>query len=101
MKTAPGFLVLAAVLALGCAHNPASVSPRSPAVPSMQPQPVRVATNLEQIPLKPGAVPVNSGHSNLGDETNLDYMDEGGGEQAVSIPDPLEPFNRAMFHFND
>jgi len=101
MKTASCLLVATVVLVLGCAHNPSAFSPRSPSVASVQPQPVMVAANSEQIPLKPGAVPVNSGHSNLGDDTSLDYMEEGGEERAVSIPDPLEPFNRAMFHFND
>ena len=101
MKAASCLIVVAAVLALGCVHNPPSVSPRSPSVASIQLQPVMVAANSEQIPLKPGAVPVNSGQSNLGDETSLDYVEEEGEKQGATIPDPLEPFNRAMFHFND
>ena len=101
MKAASCLIVVAVVLALGCVHNPCSVSPRSPSVAPVQLQPVLVAANSEQIPLKPGAVPVNSGQSNLGDETSLDYVEEEGEKQGVTIPDPLEPFNRAMFHFND
>jgi len=28
-------------------------------------------------------------------------VEEGGEEEKVGIADPLEPFNRAMYHFND
>jgi phospholipid-binding lipoprotein MlaA len=31
----------------------------------------------------------------------LDYVEEEGEEAKVAIADPLEPFNRAMYHFND
>jgi phospholipid-binding lipoprotein MlaA len=35
-------------------------------------------------------------------EDDLDFLDEEGEESAlVTVADPLEPFNRAMFHFND
>src|SRR5512139_672056 len=101
MKAASRVIVGAAVLALGCVHNPSSVSPRSPSVASVQPQPVMVAAKSEQIPLKFEAMPVRSGHGNLGDETSLDYVEEEGQERAPTVPDPLEPFNRVMFHFND
>jgi len=31
----------------------------------------------------------------------LDYVEEEGEEPMAGIADPLEPFNRAMYHFND
>jgi phospholipid-binding lipoprotein MlaA len=99
MKAASCLIIV--VLALGCAHNPSSVSPRSPSVAPVQPQAVLAAADLEQIPLKPEAMPVKSGPSDLADETSLDYAEEPGEKQGVTISDPLEPFNRAMFHFND
>ena len=34
-------------------------------------------------------------------DENLDFMEEGGEEEKAGIADPLEPFNRAMYHFND
>jgi phospholipid-binding lipoprotein MlaA len=37
-------------------------------------------------------------------DASADYVEEGGeggGEAKVGIADPLEPFNRAMYHFND
>jgi len=33
-------------------------------------------------------------------EKELDFL-EGPGEKVVTVADPLEPFNRAVFHFND
>ena len=101
MKAASYVVVVAVVLTVGCAHNPSSGSPRSPSFASVQPQPVMVAGNSEQPPLKPEAMPAKSGDSDLADETSLDYVEEEGGERAPTVPDPLEPFNRAMFHFND
>jgi phospholipid-binding lipoprotein MlaA len=35
------------------------------------------------------------------DPEALDYVEEEGEEVKVGITDPLEPFNRAMYHFND
>jgi phospholipid-binding lipoprotein MlaA len=32
---------------------------------------------------------------------NFDFVEEGGEEEKAGIADPLEPFNRAMYHFND
>jgi hypothetical protein len=33
-------------------------------------------------------------------EKELDFL-EGEGEEVATVADPLEPFNRAVFHFND
>ena len=35
------------------------------------------------------------------DKKNIDYRDEDLREETEEVPDPLEPFNRAMFKFND
>ncbi|HVO85421.1 MAG TPA: VacJ family lipoprotein [Syntrophobacteria bacterium] len=96
MKAASWLLVLF-ILPVGCVHNPSSVAPRSPSGASVQPRPVMVAASSEQIPLEPAAKP---GQNNLEDETSVDYVEEGE-ERAATVADPLEPFNRAMFHFND
>ena len=37
----------------------------------------------------------------VADQEVLDYVEEEGEEEKVGIADPLEPFNRAMYHFND
>ena len=44
----------------------------------------------------------DSSDEDLDFEEDLDFLDDEMGEAAiVTIADPLEPFNRAMFHFND
>ena len=100
MKASSCLFVVAVVVAAGCVHNPSGVAPRSPSGASVQPRPVMVATNSKQVPLKPEAMLANSGQSDPRDETSLDYVEEGE-ERAPTVADPLEPFNRAMFHFND
>ena len=63
------------------------------------------AKEVTGAPSDPAASPGKSGSS---DSTSADYDDnvdvveeEGGGAAKAGIADPLEPFNRAMFHFND
>ena len=49
----------------------------------------------------PGASAANVNKNSVKDE-NLDFVeDEGGEEVKAVIADPLEPFNRVMYHFND
>ena len=53
---------------------------------------------------KPSAIPGTSATSNnnaTDKDRDLDFVEEGGEEEKPSIADPLEPFNRAMYHFND
>jgi phospholipid-binding lipoprotein MlaA len=37
----------------------------------------------------------------FGDIVEFDEIEKGGEEEKAEIADPLEPFNRAMYHFND
>ncbi len=41
------------------------------------------------------------GAEDSGEELESDYVPEEGEEAPATIADPLEPFNRAMYHFND
>ena len=34
-------------------------------------------------------------------DASADYVEEAGDQEKARIADPLEPFNRAMYHFND
>jgi len=59
-------------------------------------------------PADPGAAPAqslkqsgNTVPDQSRDDENSDYDDEPFGEERVTIADPIEPFNRAMHHFND
>ena len=85
--------LLLALLAVGCAHRSSPVSPL--------PQLVMEASNSEQIPLKSPEVSVAPGNESADDSGNLADGAEVGEEKTATIADPLEPFNRAMFHFND
>jgi phospholipid-binding lipoprotein MlaA len=88
-------LLLFAILAVGCAHSPYTTSTLAPPSASLQPQQVTVASKSEQSPLKSPDMSAKS------ESENLDYVEEEGAEERVEIADPLEPFNRAMYHFND
>ncbi len=46
-------------------------------------------------------IAIKSSAGSGADPEVLDYVEEEGGEVKEGIADPLEPFNRAMYHFND
>jgi phospholipid-binding lipoprotein MlaA len=89
------FVVLTAA---GCAHSPVTAS--TPANTSA-PEPVLLASNVAEIPAKLAGKPASSINDEYKDDENFDYSDDTNKEERVEIADPLEPFNRAMYHFND
>ncbi len=123
------FLILVLFVA-GCAHNPSGYSPAPAAVSSPSPLPV-VVSGADPLPLKspegsdalarknpddqkklPALKPVDppeplksSPREAVNDEKKTpgdnNPPEEEVSEKEVTIADPLEPFNRAMFHFND
>jgi Surface lipoprotein len=67
-----------------------------------------VASNSDEMPAKaPGTTvkspegPVKSEKGTVNDDTSMDYTEEGKEDQAPTVADPIEPFNRSMFEFND
>ncbi len=69
-------------------------------LPGPEESPVKKADSGEQ--LAPQETPPGPGNKALDNEESLDYVEEKGTEEEkIDIADPLEPFNRAMFHFND
>jgi phospholipid-binding lipoprotein MlaA len=46
-------------------------------------------------------IPTTSADASVADQEVLDYVEGEKEEAKVGIADPLEPFNRAMYHFND
>ena len=93
-------VLLLAFLAVGCAHRPSPVSPL-PSAGSFQAQLVMVPSNSEQITSgNPRRCRWTSGNESADSKENLE-AEEGEEEEIATIADPLEPFNRAMFHFND
>jgi phospholipid-binding lipoprotein MlaA len=108
MKSLSLAVLLFAFIAVGCAHAPqVASSPVSPDV-SSQPQTVLVAPNSDEISAKAPETavkspesPVNPEKGTVNNDASLDYTEEVKEEQAPAIADPIEPFNRSMFEFND
>ena len=90
MKHSSFPILLLAFLAVGCAHRSSPVSPL--------PQRAMVISNSEQISRKSSEVSVPSGKENADRKETPGNGEE---EEIAAISDPLEPFNRAMFGFND
>jgi phospholipid-binding lipoprotein MlaA len=125
MKPLLWMVLLVTFFAVGCAHNSTSTLSLAPTVPSVQEQRVTIAAaeqnpsqskeiTAEQSPTVVEAVPEDKSPPASEEETedlsdedlefeeDLDFLEEEPEEaEAVLIADPLEPFNRAMFHFND
>ncbi len=93
LKRLPFQALLLAFLAVGFAHRSSAVSPFSPSG--------KVVSNSDQIPLESPEVSAASGSGSAEDRMNLDAAQTGEGEEAATVPDPLESFNRTMFVFND
>ncbi|KUG22620.1 vacj family lipoprotein [hydrocarbon metagenome] len=88
-------------LTVGCAHNPVTSSGALPAKKSI-PQHVLLASASEPNTVQSATDAVNPiDEEYKEDETFDNYADITIVEERVEIPDPLEPFNRAMHQFND
>ena len=121
MKPFLYLLLSIALFSFGCAHN-TTLSLSSPAPPLLTSQ---LELNSEQARAASEETTPEQGSSQTEDLTHgkakegqdaenpqeisdddlkfdeeLDFLEEGG-EEVVTISDPLEPFNRAVFHFND
>jgi phospholipid-binding lipoprotein MlaA len=92
----PAWIVpLFCFIAVGCAHSPTASL-------SLHPEPDHSSpAQLSASPTQSGDVLAQSGGADLHAGNSLDYREEEAEEKAVTVPDPLEPFNRAMFQFND
>lgn len=114
MKHYAYLLVLFALFSGGCAHSPGQASGTDPSLSTLSPPPASMDSSLEQKPVPPPEIPVREesagiegkdkpdsmqGQAGGGDENLGDYTGEE--ETAIAISDPLEPFNRAMYQFND
>lgn len=86
-------LVMSAGILLGLtpvqAQTPSDTLSREPSTPDQGP---RAAT----LPQRPGN-PIDEEYT----DDDLDYADDPFAGESVTIADPLEPFNRAMYQFND
>jgi phospholipid-binding lipoprotein MlaA len=90
--------LLIVFLVSGCAHK--TVSSPSGRLISSQDGTVRLASvGQDSSPLYSAQVPQEDPEDSQYDE--FDELDEEFEDEGISIADPLEPWNRAMFHFND
>ena len=129
MKRFACLVVFFIFLSAGCAHGSGGTSPSGQSEVSSHAQSVMASSNSEQIALQSQEMPVQSASGEIGNEEKpdnpppgslktptepvnsgnkgedegkfKDKVEEGTEEEAITIADPLEPFNRAMYHFND
>jgi phospholipid-binding lipoprotein MlaA len=94
-------VLLLVFFAAGCAHSPDPAASLAPPVSPPQAQQVLVVADPVQIPLIPPEMPVKSETRNVDDYGDVEVPEKAGEEAKAEIADPLEPFNRAMYHFND
>jgi phospholipid-binding lipoprotein MlaA len=100
LSVLPIFLLV--FLALGCAHGSHPASSPAETAANLQPAPITAGGNTEEVLPKAPEILVAAGSGSSGDnDINLDFVEEGGKEEKAGIADPLEPFNRVMFNFND
>jgi phospholipid-binding lipoprotein MlaA len=109
MKPFPFVVVLCALVAIGCAHGPQPASLSDPPVQastivpaSYTVQEISSPQQLAQNQATPGTTA--PGAPSTGSEAgkdDFDYTTETPSAETATIADPLEPFNRAMFTFND
>ena len=112
-------------LTLACGHSPSRISSlASPAAPFVPPLSGNASGSEQIIPASWGIaadsesgnqdsrkslqdseqgakVAAKSGDESPRNQENLQDEEKRGEEEEATIADPLEPFNRAMFHFND
>ena len=62
---------------------------------------VTATTSDQREPSVISETSTTSNDNTIDNDETLDFVEEGGGEEKAGIADPLEPFNRAMYHFND
>jgi phospholipid-binding lipoprotein MlaA len=94
-------VLLFVFFAAGCAHSPDPAASLAPPVAPPQARQVLLVSDSVQIPPIPPETPVKSETRNGDDYGDIDVPEEVSEEAKGEIADPLEPFNRAMYHFND
>jgi phospholipid-binding lipoprotein MlaA len=95
-------VLLLVIFVAGCAHSPDPVASLAQPFESSQAQQVLVVSDPVQIPPIPPETPVKSETRNVDDDYgDIEVPEKVSEEAKAQIADPLELFNRAMYHFND
>lgn len=93
-----GFVILSAAWAASpCLAAEPAQTPETATVAAQPASPDPKAAAPAQSPKGPQ----DSASDDYGADENLDYKDEPFAEEQVTIADPIEPFNRAMYQVND
>jgi phospholipid-binding lipoprotein MlaA len=101
MKICSWSVLLFVLFAAGCAHNPGPAASPAQQIEPPALQQVLDGSDRAQIPPTPSETPVKSEAGNVDDYGDIEFLEKASEEAKVEIADPLEPFNRAMYHFND
>jgi phospholipid-binding lipoprotein MlaA len=101
MKTFSFPVLLFVFFAAGCAHSPDPAASLATPVAPPQAQQVMFVSDPVQIPQNPPETQVKSETKNVDDYGDIEVLEKMSEEAKGEIADPLEPFNRAMYHFND
>ena len=94
-------VLLFVFFAAGCAHSPDPAASLAPTVAPPHTQQVLVVSDSVQIYPAPPEMPDKSETKNVDDYGDIEVLEKVSEEVKGDIADPLEPFNRAMYHFND
>ena len=103
MKNLTFVLLLLAFSSVGCAHRHVPIHSSASPDASFPPAGWRAGHHSQETTLST----LDQTPSNHGEveedflDDNLDFFDEETEEEVLQVADPLSPWNRAMFHFND
>jgi len=98
MKSYLSLALLCAFLAVGCAHSQRSSSVVTTQPSGLETKNVLLAADSGQ---QANDAQVQPKAQSINDNENFDYEDDTFKGERVEIADPIEPFNRAMYLFND
>jgi phospholipid-binding lipoprotein MlaA len=99
MKRFSCLILIAVLLVIGCAHNSnRTTSTQQTANVSSAPQDAKAAVSEKEPQAKQAEASPPAGNKIESDD---DYLNDINDEEIITIADPLEPFNRAMYVFND
>lgn len=94
-------VLLLVLIAAGCAHAPdPSTSPAAPIAP-YHARHAPVVSDPGPPPQPPSGMQAQPASPEADEFGDIVISDKPGEEARAEIADPLEPFNRAMYHFND
>jgi phospholipid-binding lipoprotein MlaA len=102
MKSFFMLTVLCIYFAMGCAHSHNSANSSARLIDTFKLKVVLASATSEQAVTVPADKSTKIQSSDKADDPDEDdYLDDIAEEEKVVIADPIEPFNRAMYDFND